>query len=594
MNPRRRALLLVLALVLAAGCADIPDSGGVTKVDGSRSEEQPPVLIDPPGPALDATPVQIVRGFINAMRAFPVSTDKAAQFLTAEAAAGWRPQRGTVIYDALDVTEPSGGTVQLNLRRTAVLDARGSYTPITDRLPAAELPFTLERVEGQWRIANPPDTLYVSEDFFSEYFVPESLYFLDVSGTFLVPDPVYLPEGEQLATSLVRGLLEGPTRDLRDQVLSSVPSATRVDVSVPLRADGVAEVGLSGQALSLSDTQREQLAAQLVWTLQQVPGFVGVRILAAGVALDIPGAGDVQNLNDYARYAPFTRSTAEVFALRAGRLVVVSPNGVSSFEGIWTEEPQDLADFDIDREYGRLGGVTGNRTRVVVGRASGQSARGPRTLLRGGTDLTDPTWDRNQLLWVVEHRDDGSRMLLLDPTAPSGSEPRRIEMGPLDSTRVEAFALSPDGLRFAAVTQSIQGRRLGPRRVMLGTVQMVGDTRTVDSITDVHELITADATFEAPADVGWTDSLTVSVLARVGTEPLQPYQARIDGSEVSGGLITAVPLLDPVRATTLATGSTPEALTYVGTRQGELWYQDPNGRWAQVSRFRLLAPDYPG
>lgn len=594
MSARRRLLGLPLAWMLLAGCAGIPDSGGVTEAEGSGTKEQQPVLIDPPGPALDASQAQIVRGFVDAMRAFPVSTDKAAQFLTDEAAAGWRPQRQTVIYDELNVTGAADGTLELSLRRTATLDARGSYTPARDRLPATEHSFSFQRVAGQWRIANPPNARYVSAEFFGEYFVPASLYFLDLSGSVLVPDPVYLPEGDQLATTLVRGLLEGPTRDLHDQVLTSVPPSTRVDVSVPVRADGVAEVGLSGQALTLSDAQRLQLAAQLVWTLQQVPGVVGVRILAAGVPLDVPGAGDVQGLDAYTRYAPFTPSTAEVFALRAGRLVAVSPTAVSRFDGIWTEAPHDLADFDVDREYRRLGGVTGDRSRVVVGPASGQSARGPRTLLRGGSDLTDPTWDRNNLLWVVEHRADRSRMLLLDPTAASGSRPQTISMGPLERSRVDAFALSPDGLRFAAVVRSIQARELGPRRVMLGTVQMVGDTRTVERVTDVHELVTATAAFDAPIDVGWTDSLTVLVLARVGTEPPQPYEARIDGSVVSGGAITNDPLLGPVGATTLATGSSPESLTYVGTRRGRLWYQDPDRQWVRVSRYPLLAPDYPG
>lgn len=594
MKTHRRPLGPLLSLVLLTGCAGIPDSGEVTEAAGSRSEEQQPVLIDPPGPALDASQAQIVRGFVDAMRAFPVSTDKAAQFLTDEAAAEWRPQRQTVIYDELNVTGSANRTLELSLRRTATLDARGSYTPVKERLSVAEHAFRLQRVADQWRIENPPNALYVSEDFFGEYFVQASLYFLDLSGSVLVPDPVYLPEGEQLATSLVRGLLEGPTRDLHDQVLTSVPPATRVDVSVPVRADGVAEVGLSGQALTLSDTQRLQLAAQLVWTLQQVPGVVGVRILAAGVPLDIPETGDVQSISAYLRYAPFSPSTAEVFALRAGRLVVVSPNGVSRFGDIWTKSPQDLADFDVDREYRRLGGVTADRSKVVVGPASGQSARGPRTLLRDGTDLTDPTWDRNNLLWVVERRGDRSRMLLLDPAAARGSQPTTISMGPLERSRVDAFAVSPDGLRFAAVARSIHGRRLGPARVMLGTVQMAGDNRTVERITDVHELVTATETFRGPIDVGWTDSLTVVVLARVRTEPPQPYQARIDGSVVSGGVITNDPLLGPVGATSLATGSSPQSLTYVGTDRGRLWYQDADRMWVRVSRLPLLLPDYPG
>jgi len=595
----------LLVTLLMTGCSGIPDSGGVQEVSGSRAEEQQPVFIDPPGPSLDATPVQIVRGFINAMRAFPVSTDKAAQFLTAESAAGWRPQRQTVIYDELGLTETANATVEptveptveLSVRRSATLDARGAYTPAVDRLPALAHPFNLVREDSQWRIDNPPDALYVSADFFADYFVPLSLYFLDLSGEVLVPDPVYLPEGEQLATSLVRGLLEGPTGDLSDQVLTSVPPETRVDVSVPIRPDGVAEVGLSSQVLTLSNPQREHLAAQLVWTLRQVPGVVGVRILAAGIPLDIPGVSEVQNLNLWDTYAPFDPSANDqLFALRNDRLVVVSQTTVAAFSGIWDDGPQNLADFDVDPQFSRLAGVTGDRTRVVVGPAGDQPGARKRIVYEGGADLTDPTWNRTSTsVWVVDRRRAGSRLLVIDLES---LRTRAISMGPLDRTRVTAFALSADGSRFVAIARTLVGQGVGTRRVMLGTVQTSGDTRSVERIRDVHELVTSEAVLEAPTDVGWSDPTSVSVLARIGAVSPQPYDVRIDGSQLLGGSLTPEPLLEPLldqgNATTLATGISPDSLTYVGTNRGVLWYQDPDRQWVRVSQYPLLLPDYPG
>ena len=82
MIARRRLWVAPVALALLAGCAGIPDSGGVREVDGSRIEEQPLNRIDPAGAATDDRPGEVVMGFVAAMRACPVCTDKATQFLT--------------------------------------------------------------------------------------------------------------------------------------------------------------------------------------------------------------------------------------------------------------------------------------------------------------------------------------------------------------------------------------------------------------------------------------------------------------------------------------------------------------------------------
>lgn len=588
----RAAALALVAIAAVVGCADIPDSGGVSSVRGSVTEGEPLIRYQPPGPPVAATPVQIVRGFVDAMRAYPVSTDAAEQYLSDQGVASWRPERQTVIYDDISATETPDGRVVLSVRRVASLDARGSFTPAANRLLAADHRFVLRRTEGEWRIDNPPDALYIGTDFFDDIYRPLSLYFLDRTGDVLVPDPIYLPTGDQLATSLVRGLLQGPTGDLGRQLRT--PPTTPLDVSVPVRSNGVADVRLSESALSLTERQREQLAAQLVWTLRQVSGIVGVRILAADVPLDIAGVAEVHNLNQWDSYAAADPSLAgQLFALRGGRLVVVSETMVSPFEGVGRNISGELADFDVDRDFTLLAGVSADRASVVVGDLSGDPESRSTRLYTDGVDLTDPTWDRRGLLWVADRRPQQTRMLLLDPAGKARL--RRVRMGSLDSTRIEAFALSSDGLRFAAVARAVDGRRLGPRRLMMGTVQLAGDPRGVDRIVDVHELITSSVVFDAPADVGWADPTTLSVLARVGTVSPQPYEVRIDGSSVAGGKVPPPsPLLPPVGATTLATGASSDSLTYVGNPRGGLWFQDAERQWVRVSRHPLLLPDYPG
>ena len=51
--------------------------------------------------------------------------------------------------------------------------------------------------------------------FFDRSFARFNLYFYDQTGRVLLPDPVFIPRGEQTATNLVRGLLAGPGSSAR-------------------------------------------------------------------------------------------------------------------------------------------------------------------------------------------------------------------------------------------------------------------------------------------------------------------------------------------------------------------------------------------
>ena len=87
-----------------------------------------------------------------------------------------------------------------------------------------------------------------------------------------MPDPVWLPQNlpsGQAATQLIQELLKGPTSRLGNGVVSLAPPGTEVQLSVPVDL-GVATVALNDTAGSLRDQDRRQLAAQIVWTLNQL------------------------------------------------------------------------------------------------------------------------------------------------------------------------------------------------------------------------------------------------------------------------------------------------------------------------------------
>ena len=64
--------------------------------------------------------------------------------------------------------------------------------------------------------------------FYEQPFQDASLYFFDPTGRILVPEPVHVPQGQQLTTALVHGLLLGPRPSLAGVVArpSSRPAST--------------------------------------------------------------------------------------------------------------------------------------------------------------------------------------------------------------------------------------------------------------------------------------------------------------------------------------------------------------------------------
>ncbi|UUZ58123.1 hypothetical protein [Nocardioides sp. B-3] len=76
---------------------------------------------------------------------------------------------------------------------------------------------------------------------FEDFFRRMSLYFFDPTAQILVPEPVFVPSGEQLASSLVGGLLDDPTSDPRI-TRTFMPPGFTYDLSVPITAAGIAEV----------------------------------------------------------------------------------------------------------------------------------------------------------------------------------------------------------------------------------------------------------------------------------------------------------------------------------------------------------------
>ena len=583
------AVALILAMGLA-GCVTIPTSGPVEQVAPRGADSDVLPQVTPSGPREGATALEVSRGYVTAMRAFPVSTEVAQEFLTDEAAGGWAPGRRTIVYSSLNTVQRDANTVELRTRDAVALSARGTYRPDPTGRQERVRTLRLQETKQGWRIAALPDALLVSEGFFEQYYRPFDLYFFTATAPALVADRVWLPLGDQLATRLVKGLLAGPTRWLRGRAVTALSASADAGVSVPVRADGVADVQLGQEAAALSATQRQLWSAQLVWTLRQVSGLEGVRVLVDGVPLEVPGAEPVQDATAWAEYDPSGPSSrALLFGLRQGRVVTVDTDFVTRLESWWGRRA-DLAEVTVERLLDRVAGTDAARRRLVVGPGPYDATeRDVQTWYRSRGTLSEPQWDRTGQLWVLERGANGAgsgRLVVVDR-----GRSRVVPAGGLRAAGIRSIAVSPDGARLAALVDDWDGRywggaRAAPARgpvLVVGAIERGRDGRTVRRVEQAYAVPVQERLRGLAAPV-WSAPSEVSVLARLLEVPAQPYDLAIDGSAVEGGVLSAgASLLGPVNAQALAAAGVAGAATVVGAADGQLYTTDSQLEWVRLA-----------
>ncbi len=344
---RRHALVLPLACLLTlllGGCVSLPTEGPVVDSDIIDADDSPRASdIDARPPAAGASRSEVVSGFLDAMTAWPVQINVAKQYLTEEAASSWNPERETVVYSDVPLApREAGNTVRVRLGAADTLDGAGAWRGAVSG-DDLDLGFRLTVEGGEFRIADPADALVVPASWFQQRYRQVSLFYFDPIAQILVPEPVFVPQGDQLATSLVSGLLEGPPPRARGVVQSFVPRGLSVGLSVPVDDRGVADIDLVGDAPRLTAEESELMLAQLAWTLRQVPEITALRVSVGGESLPIPGGASQFPVDGGQAFDPAgDKATGLLFGLTRGRLVWGSSGNLVTATGPFGDEGAGL------------------------------------------------------------------------------------------------------------------------------------------------------------------------------------------------------------------------------------------------------------
>lgn len=432
----------VLAVVAAlAGCAGVPTSGSVhvgRAVVAAGGGDIEDIRAFPSGPLAGLDPSGVVTGYLDAL----VDNDSNYRIARGFLAPGteWNPATHLTLYDANSeaVTQAGPTIVDVHLTRVGVVDARGFFHvapgPIDER-------FDLVRQSGQWRISHLPSGVLLSTSDAQRALQHLSLYYLNQAGTRLVPVPVLVQFDQPgLATTLVRAVVAGPPERLAPAVQTAAPSGTDLVGNVPIDPNGVADVNLAGSVQQLPAGQLQRLSAQLTWTLRQVPGVTGLRLLDNGTALADSGLDALQPIRSWAQYDPDTAvpSAGAVLAHDGGTTGLGRPVP-SAFVRPGLVAPRLSADGTIAAAV-RIGRA---RDHLEIGSASGV-LRSELAALR----LSAPAFDPQGNVLVVVGRRSGT---VMREVTTAGAITRVVVPRQLLDEGIAALAVSPDGSRLAMV-----------------------------------------------------------------------------------------------------------------------------------------------
>jgi hypothetical protein len=520
-NRVARGVLGVAVVVLLSGCIGLPEDGPVENavVAGEQNEDRLSAF-DGRLPQPGDSRLEVVRGFLEAMMAWPISTNVAKMYLTDDAAAEWSPD-ATVIYTELATPREEGGTVSIRMRDAALLDESGGWRGAIpgDR---STLDFQLTVEDGEFRILDPMDALVVRTEWFRQRYRQASLFYFDATAQVLVPEPVFVPVGSTFATHLVDALLGGPPPRSQGVVETFIPAGLKVGLSVPV-VEGIAVLDLQGAAQQLAPGAAELMLAQLAATLAQEPSITALRVTIGGEEVLPTGTSGQYDVSSADAFDPSaTGSVGVVYGLQRGRVVSGSVDDLRVVDGPFGRERHRFSSIAVAPVGDRIAGVTEDRHQVLVAPLrSPAGERGVRTLVADGTDLTQPSWDASGRLWILDRGPRGARVLVAD----DGVEVRRVRVPGVSGTDARRLLVSRDGTRLVAVVNRPDGDQVVAARVVLdadngGGVARVVESTVIRTLTGRHVI-----------DVAWTAAAQIAVLSPAG-ELFEVETVAVDGATV--------------------------------------------------------------
>ncbi len=452
------AVVILLAVVGVTACSGVPGSSAAFDVT-QIAEQVAPAGPDAPTPGQQ--PDQIVRGFIAASARPDLDSGSgssfaaAREYLSPDAQKDWLPSTLPVVVlgdGYRTITDPTRpGTVTVTGVSRGLLDVEGSFH--TDAANPYSWDMNLVEVDGEWRIDNPPPELLLTSSEFSTAFRQRVLYFLDRSGTVVVPDVRHVVVGQTTANRanrLLALLINGPSQALKGAVDSQFTAKSQLRSNPSVDPEGVLQVDLTGVDVSTIQA-RWALAAQIVWTLS--PTSPRIAITVDGESLD--PAQPVYTINTVSSFDPDrVAGTGQVasdpfYVTASGAIVgLLDQQPIPGELGRGTLGVTSAAKSAATGTIAAVADVTGGGQQLLMARTQETDRADP--VLKADT-LTLPSFTHaGDEAWVVQNGATKPEVYRVSATGNSSRD--RVGSDALTGKgAVTALALSPDGVRVAIV-----------------------------------------------------------------------------------------------------------------------------------------------
>lgn len=489
------ASLLVLLLILLAGCARIPTSGPVGKSsEGSAGNLSAPVFL-PAAPQPGASPETIIDYFYRAGSGYEDDYAVARQYLTQASSVSWKPDQRALVYrEARVVATGTENVYNYELDVAYTVDADGIATQSPEGT-IENIPVTVTQVDGEWRISAIPDGTAIAEETFKVIYGAFPIYFYDPSFTFAVPDVRWFIKNKTVK-AMTSALLAGPAPYLRGAVASAFPSGIKLArESVPV-VSGAAQVDLTAKELmETSPEDRLRMQMQLTLTFRSQPDVVNVELRANQDLVRVEDDGSVlppvQDKNVPSRQ----------IAVSGNDLVRYENNRVSplpDMQPVSSLNPRLPAESPVSQSAAFL-----NDSRTTLYSISpGQPARA----LTTRSTLSRPSFGLNEWVWSAGPGGSGDTEVVAYRPAgiAEGATVPSVTLTPawLAGRTVKEFRISREGVRALVISE-----QNGKTRVQVTGIIRGGDG-TPRELTPPITL----ATGSDPDQGAWVTDTTIAVM----------------------------------------------------------------------------------
>jgi hypothetical protein len=607
---RRRGRAGALAgcgVIVLAGCASMPDNGGLESVEASqRPDSQVRVFALPPRDG--ASPMSVVDGFLEALTSDDPSYAMARKYLTPKAAKGWRPGQETVVLadgpSARPVSQQQGDEGQsfrLSGQQVAMVDRQQAYQPESDPYETSLHLSLVKTAKGnQWRIDSPPKGVVLGRSDFQRiyqsvnkyYYAVQSVSEPDAPQKQLVADPVFVRQWTDPLTETVKEVLAGPTRWLNRAVRTAFPTGAGLKSGVEsLTLDDANKltVPLNKHAEAVTPTKCKEMAAQLLFSLRDLSSSS-----VSEVELKREDGRFMCALNESeaeALVAPH-RSPGlddQYFLDAKGRLVRMLDNRSSDREPVRVEGPlgegeQPLRSVAVSHDQERAAGVSDDGRSLYVASFVTSASLGDALVRSHATDakhgLSTPSWDGRGDLWVADRDPEDPRLLVFGQGLGDKKQEVSVE-GLADGALIEAVKMSADGARAALLV-----KEKGTTSLHIGRVERQSDGEGGIEFS-VADLRVAAPEMEDVTAVSWAGGSRLVVVGREAGELQQMRYVQSDGSTPTGQALPGLTRVSEIAA------SEDDRLPLLAHSDDGIVRLPSGAAWQSVLKDGT-APVYPG